>query len=89
VDSKETSTTKQRLGKHVPAAMNTKETIEVLLETIFSIRSMQSGYKRRRSRVEAGSNTSIVALRVVGGDEKENLESETDGHESHGTQTLQ
>jgi hypothetical protein len=37
--------------------------------------------------MEAGSNTSTVALRVVGGDEKGNLESETVkyGHESHGT----
>jgi hypothetical protein len=41
----------------------------------------------RESRVEAGSNISIVALRVVGGDEKRSLESETVkyGHESHGT----
>jgi hypothetical protein len=36
--------------------------------------------------VEAGSNTSTVALRVVGGDGKRSLESETlkYGHESHG-----
>jgi hypothetical protein len=35
--------------------------------------------------VEAGSNTSTVTLRVVGGDEKGSLESETAnyGHESH------
>jgi hypothetical protein len=41
------------------------------------------------TRVEAGSNTSTVALRVVGGDEKGSLESETVkyGHESHGTRT--
>jgi hypothetical protein len=40
-------------------------------------------------RVEAGSNTSTVALRVVGGDEKGILESETVkyGRESHGTRT--
>jgi hypothetical protein len=39
--------------------------------------------------VEAGSNTSTVTLRVVGGDEKESLESETVkyGHESYGTRT--
>jgi hypothetical protein len=39
------------------------------------------------SRVEAGSNTSTVALRVVGGNEKGSLESETVkyGRESHGT----
>jgi hypothetical protein len=30
------------------------------------------------SRVEEGSNTSTVALRVVGGDEKESLKSETE-----------
>jgi hypothetical protein len=41
------------------------------------------------SRVEAGSNTSTVALRVVGGDKKGSLESETvkHGRESHGTRT--
>jgi hypothetical protein len=40
-------------------------------------------------RVEAGSNTSTIALRVVGDDEKGSHESETVkyGHESHGTQT--
>jgi hypothetical protein len=39
------------------------------------------------SRVEAGSNTSTVALQVVGGEEKGSLESETVkyGHESHPT----
>jgi hypothetical protein len=41
------------------------------------------------SGVEAGSNTSTVALRVVGSEEKGSLESETVkyGHESHGTRT--
>jgi hypothetical protein len=41
------------------------------------------------SRVEAGSNTSTVALRVVGGDEKGSLKSETVkyGRESQGTRT--
>jgi hypothetical protein len=41
------------------------------------------------SRVEAGSNTSTVTLRIVGGDEKGSLESETVkcGYESHGTRT--
>jgi hypothetical protein len=39
--------------------------------------------------MEAGSNTSTVALRVVGGDEKGSLESEKVkyGHESRGTRT--
>jgi hypothetical protein len=31
---------------------------------------------RKDPRVEAGSNTSTVTLRVVGGDEKESLKSE-------------
>jgi hypothetical protein len=39
--------------------------------------------------MKAGSNTSTVTLRVVGGDEKGSPESETVkyGHESHGTRT--
>jgi hypothetical protein len=39
--------------------------------------------------VEAGSNTSTVTLRVVGGDEKGSFESETVkyGRESQGTRT--
>jgi hypothetical protein len=43
------------------------------------------------SRVEAASNTSTVALRVVGGDEKGSLESETVkyGRKSHGTRILE
>jgi hypothetical protein len=42
-----------------------------------------------KSHVEAGSNTSTIALRVVGDDEKGSLESTTlkCGHESHGTRT--
>jgi hypothetical protein len=38
------------------------------------------------THVEAGSNTSTVTLRVVGGDEKGSLKSETVkyGHESQG-----
>jgi hypothetical protein len=41
------------------------------------------------TRVEAGSNTSTVTLRLVGGDEKGSLESETVnyGHESRGSRT--
>jgi hypothetical protein len=36
---------RQRLGKHVPAATDTHATIEVLLEIVFPTRSMQRGYK--------------------------------------------
>jgi hypothetical protein len=41
------------------------------------------------TRVEAGPNTSTVTLRVVGGDEKGSLKSETVkyGHEAYGTRT--
>jgi hypothetical protein len=41
------------------------------------------------SRVEVRSNTSTIALRVVGGGEKESLPSETVkyGHKTHGTRT--
>jgi hypothetical protein len=51
-----------------------------VLEKLFSSAS---------NSVEAGSNTSTVTLRVVGGDEKGSLESETVkyGHEPYGTQT--
>jgi hypothetical protein len=43
----------------------------------------------RVTRVEAGSNTSTVTLRVVGGDEKGSLQSETVKYDrkSQGTQT--
>jgi hypothetical protein len=41
------------------------------------------------TRVKAGSNISTVTLRIVGGDEKRSLKSETVtyGHESQGTRT--
>jgi hypothetical protein len=41
------------------------------------------------TRVEAGSNTSTVTLRVVGGDEKGSFESKRAkyGHEYYGTRT--
>jgi hypothetical protein len=44
---------------------------------------------RSKTRVEAGSNTFTVTLRVVGGDEKRSLKSETVkyGHEYQGTRT--
>jgi hypothetical protein len=35
----------QRLCKHVPAATDTHEKIEILLETVFSTQSVQRGYK--------------------------------------------
>jgi hypothetical protein len=38
------SVSRQWIGKHVPAAKNTN-TIELLSETVFSSRYVQSGYK--------------------------------------------
>jgi hypothetical protein len=50
-------------------------------ETVFSVLSVPRCYKQDswsnelQARVETGSNTSTVTLRVVGGDEKGSLES--------------
>jgi hypothetical protein len=35
----------QRIGKQVPAAMNTHATVELLLKTVFSTWFVQRGYK--------------------------------------------
>jgi hypothetical protein len=45
-DSETTFVSRQRLGKHLPAATDTHATIEVLLEMVFSIRSVERGYKK-------------------------------------------
>jgi hypothetical protein len=64
VEPEQTFIARQRLGKHIPAATNTQATIEesvskqriskhtkigVLLETMFSFWSMQSGCKEQFS----------------------------------------
>jgi hypothetical protein len=36
---------RQLIGKHIPAATNAHATMELLLETVFSTRSVQRGYK--------------------------------------------
>jgi hypothetical protein len=36
---------RQRISKHVPVTTNTYETIELLLEMVFSTRSVRRGYK--------------------------------------------
>jgi hypothetical protein len=36
---------RQWIGNHVPAVVNTNTTIELLLETVFSTWCLQSGYK--------------------------------------------
>jgi hypothetical protein len=66
----------------VIAAIDTHVTVEDLLEAVFSVLSVPRLYIEDQlplgdTRVEAGSNTSTVTLRVVGGDEKGSLRSET------------
>jgi hypothetical protein len=41
-----TAVSRQRLGKHVPAATDTHATIEVLLEMVFSVLSVPKCYNR-------------------------------------------
>jgi hypothetical protein len=69
-------------SKHVVTAKNPRATIEELLETVFSTRPVPRYYNM-------GSNTSTMALRGVGVNEKGSLESETVkyGHEPNGTET--
>jgi hypothetical protein len=43
--SETTFVSRQRLGKHIPAATDTHGTIEVFLETVTSTRSVHKGYK--------------------------------------------
>jgi hypothetical protein len=60
---------------------------------MFSVWSVPRCYKQDNlnTRVEAGSNTSTVTLRVVGGDEKGSRKYKTVkyGHESQGTRTTE
>jgi hypothetical protein len=75
----------QRHGKH------SSTTIEVV-SSVWSVRRLQINIPDRtvsETRVEAGSNTSTVTLRVVGDDEKGSLKSETVkyGRKSQGTRT--
>jgi hypothetical protein len=81
----------QWLGKHVSTATDTNTTIDEM----FSMWSVLRCYKQvtklveSETRVEVGLNTCIVTLRVVGGDEKGSLKSETVkyGRKSQGTRT--
>jgi hypothetical protein len=74
--SETTFGSRQRLGKHVPAATDTHATIGVLWKRCFLLGPCKgvirktAGATQSICRVEAESNTSTVALRVAGGDEK-------------------
>jgi hypothetical protein len=69
----------------------TEEPLEAVFSAVSVQRLSQAGVEAVPvlPRVEAGSNTSTVTLRVVGGDENESLESETVkyGHEFYWTRT--
>jgi hypothetical protein len=84
-------------------ATSPRAEIQELLEKVLSTRSVIMGYIDRTqaelakglrvgttdTRVEVGSNTSTMTLRVVGGDEKGSLKCETvkSGRESQGART--
>jgi hypothetical protein len=80
VKPEETFITRKWLGKHFPAATNT-QIIEVLLKTMFSIRSVRSGYKRWE--LSFGSAESSWALqgwsRTYGNESGENRQSKISG----------
>jgi hypothetical protein len=46
MEPEDTSIARQRLGKQISVAMDMQATIEELLVTMFSVRSVQMGYKR-------------------------------------------
>jgi hypothetical protein len=83
---------KQMIGEHVPAETNTHTTIK---EGCFQFRPPRGiivdtlNLTSSLSRVDAGSNPFTVTLRVVGGDKKVSLESETVnyGHKSRWSRT--
>jgi hypothetical protein len=54
VEPEETSIARQRLGKQVSATMNRQATREELLETVFSIRPVQSLYKSSPENRQSG-----------------------------------
>jgi hypothetical protein len=49
MEPEETDTARQQLGKQVSASTDTQATVEELLGTMFSIRSVQGGYKEEFS----------------------------------------
>jgi hypothetical protein len=94
VDWMDTAQDRDQWRALVNKAMN-KQQLYCNRGTVFSTRSAPRYYKAvsedqiMAPSVEKGSNTSTVTLRIVGGDGRENLESETVkyGHQSHETLT--
>jgi hypothetical protein len=58
---------RQRLCKHVPAATDTHAAIEILLETVFSTRSVQRGYEEDNWGNRASSIREAVKRRLKRG----------------------
>jgi hypothetical protein len=58
-----TFVSRQRLGNYIPAATDTNATIEVLLETVFSTRSVERGYKEDNLRNRVSSVREYVRKR--------------------------
>jgi hypothetical protein len=50
-----TSVSRPRLGKHIPTSTGTHVTIEVLLQTMFSTRSVSTSYKEDNWRNQVSS----------------------------------
>jgi hypothetical protein len=71
-DPEKTSTARQRHEKHVSAVKNNHATTKELSEAAFVPRLFKENQRDKLliPRVEAGSNTSTVALLLVGDDEK-------------------
>jgi hypothetical protein len=61
---------RQRIGKHVPAATNAHATTATVGNGVFYSVRAKGLYGKQLGCVEAGSKTFTIALRVVGGDEK-------------------
>jgi hypothetical protein len=55
---------RQRIGKRVPVATNTNTTIQLLLETVFSTRSVRSGYKEDNWGDAVSQELSLVTWEV-------------------------
>jgi hypothetical protein len=72
--------TRDGIGKHVPVARQLQQLdyYNGNVGVFYVLRAPPcGGGVEYKTRVEAGSNTSTVTLRVVGGDEKGSLKTET------------
>jgi hypothetical protein len=61
--SETTFVSRRQLGKHVPGATDNHTTTEVLLETVFSIRPIQRGYREKNWGIRVSSVRECVKKR--------------------------